>query len=523
MIPRIQTGSSFKGAGLYYLHDKRADGEQERHTKDRVAWTYALNTLENDPERVLAEMRQTAFDQPLLKMESGNRVDGRPTERTVMTVALAWSPDQAPTKTEMIEAGQSFLQHMKWQDHQVLFVAHNDTKHPHVHLIINRVHPETGMTIDDGWAKLRSQKWALAYEREHGHVYCQTREAKYGRDQRGDTRGMTYREWNLWKEISQENAIEPEHRRALEAGEWDVLKSGQREARIGFWKETGRLRKGLRGAVREEARTEFAGAWRDYGKVKEERDRAARTYDREARHAIRELRRAGNTRRVVTEVVKGPDGRTYRKRRWVESPGIEQIKKRQKAYHTRQREELWNLRKNIIEHERARFALLATPALDRLSKERMKQYENLCSQQRESKADLREHQSRGERLRGVLRRFKPEPQKPEDLTPAQTLAYKDHAKAMSRADQQFGGAKRELGRDKPPSKGVPTRRSCCSMNSRRCKTCRRSPRHLASRPGTIFNAGGSFRTCRSSRRSIRTNGSPSSPMPGFFSSSRPRT
>src|ERR1700730_12340359 len=135
MIPRIQTGSSFKGAGLYYLHDKRADGEEERLTTDRVAWTYAINTLEHDPEAVLAEMRRTAFDQPLLKRLSKNRSDGRPTEKTVMTVALAWSPLQTPTKNDMIEAGHSYLQHMGWEAHQVLFVAHNDTKHPHVHLI----------------------------------------------------------------------------------------------------------------------------------------------------------------------------------------------------------------------------------------------------------------------------------------------------------------------------------------------------------------------------------------------------
>ena len=81
-------------AGLYYLHDKKLEGETERFTTERVAWTYAINTVENEPEAVLGEMRQTSFDQPLLKMLSGNRTDGRPTETPVMTVALAWSPEQ---------------------------------------------------------------------------------------------------------------------------------------------------------------------------------------------------------------------------------------------------------------------------------------------------------------------------------------------------------------------------------------------------------------------------------------------
>jgi hypothetical protein len=54
MIPRIQTGTSFAGAGLYYLHDKKREGERERLTDERVAWTYAINTMEEEPEAVLA-------------------------------------------------------------------------------------------------------------------------------------------------------------------------------------------------------------------------------------------------------------------------------------------------------------------------------------------------------------------------------------------------------------------------------------------------------------------------------------
>ena len=77
-----------------------------------MAWTHAINTLENDPRAVFAEMRQTAFDQPYLKLMSGNRIDGRPTEKPVITIALAWSPEQQPTRKEMIEAGHSFLEHM---------------------------------------------------------------------------------------------------------------------------------------------------------------------------------------------------------------------------------------------------------------------------------------------------------------------------------------------------------------------------------------------------------------------------
>jgi len=452
MIPRIQTGSSFEGAGLYYLHDKKQEGEQERLTTDRVAWTYAINTLEEEPEAVLAEMAQTARDQSLLKHLAGKRPDGRPTERTVMTVALAWSPEQnPPDRQHMIETGHSYLQHMGWEGHQVLFVGHNDTKHPHFHMIINRVHPETGMTLDDAWSKTRAQRWALGYEREHGRIFCLAREAKYGRAEARDAPHMNYREWKAWQEIAKENAFDPEFRQALEAGEWDALKQGQKQDRIGFWKETGQLRNELRTALREAVKWEFAKEWQDYAKAKEERDGAAVLYDREARGAIRELRKQRGPRPAPRSaqskeiaVVRGPDGRTYIKRRTVESQGIEQIKERKRAYHARQREELWEIRKDIYARQKARFEELATPALAMLSKDRAEAYENICAAQRGEKAELRRDQQRGDRRQDVLGEYTQAAPQPTPLTKEQRDAYIAHALRVSSRQQQFDQAGREI-------------------------------------------------------------------------------
>jgi hypothetical protein len=52
MVPAITAGGrSFRGAALYYLHDKRQPGEAERLTTDRVAWVETLNLPTGDPER----------------------------------------------------------------------------------------------------------------------------------------------------------------------------------------------------------------------------------------------------------------------------------------------------------------------------------------------------------------------------------------------------------------------------------------------------------------------------------------
>jgi hypothetical protein len=406
MIPRIQTGNSFTGAGLYYLHDKKKDGEKVRLSTDRVAWTHAVNTLENDPEAVLAEMRQTARDQSFLKFQSGKRSDGRPTERTVMTVALAWSPEQSPSKEEMIAAGQSFLNHMHWQEHQVLYVAHSDTKHPHVHLIINRVHPEHGMTIDDAWSKIRSQKWALSYERERGRIYCLEREAKYGRDESRDSRHMTYRDWKLWQEMSQENAIDPEYKRALEAGEWEVLKDAQRDSRIVFWKETADQRKELRTALRDEVRDEFADEWAEYSVTKAERDRQAILYDREARRALRHYRKRGKLHGLHA---------------------VAQIKERQKAYHLRQREELFELRAGIAARQKERLEQISAPVLARLSADREATYKEILAGHRHERHELKQNQDHAERRRDLLSGIG-QSRSESSLSPEQLRAYLEHAR-----------------------------------------------------------------------------------------------
>ena len=66
MIAQIaKRGTSFKGAGLYYLHDKKAD------TSERVAWTENRNLMTDSPEMGLRVMAATAMDKDRLKADAG--------------------------------------------------------------------------------------------------------------------------------------------------------------------------------------------------------------------------------------------------------------------------------------------------------------------------------------------------------------------------------------------------------------------------------------------------------------------
>ncbi len=176
MIPKLTAGGkSFQGAALYYLHDKREEGEAERSTSARVAWTYALNLPTQDPDRAWRMMAHTAMTQAELKAAAGVKATGRKLEKPVMAYSLAWSPDEKPAAHEMLEAAQESLAALGLGDHQALIVCHNDTPHPHVHVLVNRVNPETGVADPGSKTRLKLSTWAEGYERSRGKILCAER------------------------------------------------------------------------------------------------------------------------------------------------------------------------------------------------------------------------------------------------------------------------------------------------------------------------------------------------------------
>ncbi|MBK9080340.1 MAG: relaxase/mobilization nuclease domain-containing protein [Hyphomicrobium sp.] len=145
------------------------------YARSRVMRGIARNS---DPERALEEMWRTAEDQPYLKMQAGVKRGGRVCEDPVKTISLSWHKDDRPDPQHMIDSADAFLKHMGWDNHQAVYVGHNDTEHRHIHIILNRIDHETGRTLDDYRERKRSQVWALAYEKEHENVRCEERELR---------------------------------------------------------------------------------------------------------------------------------------------------------------------------------------------------------------------------------------------------------------------------------------------------------------------------------------------------------
>ena len=197
MIVRIlSNGKSFAGASNYLTHDPDAQ------TNERVAWTHTLNLANDHVPSAVDEMLWTARNAELLKQEAGIRAGGRATETPVKNLSLNRAREDKPTREHMIETTQEFLRHMNWQEHQAIVVAHNDKPYAHAHVLVNCVHPETGLKLNDGIEQRRAQAWALQYERENNRIYCEQR--PLAPEQREAT--MPHNMWVAFRSAEQEFA-----------------------------------------------------------------------------------------------------------------------------------------------------------------------------------------------------------------------------------------------------------------------------------------------------------------------------
>lgn len=172
-------GASFKGAMAYYMHDK-----DSRDTSERVAWTSTRNLASDRPEVATALMVATARDADRLKAEAGIKATGRKAKAPVKTFALSWHPDEAAKldRAEMERAANGALKAIGMEDHQVVIICHRDTKHPHVHVMVNRVNPNTGKLAPTGPKENRAlDRWAYEYERDRGQIVSPNRAAKHER------------------------------------------------------------------------------------------------------------------------------------------------------------------------------------------------------------------------------------------------------------------------------------------------------------------------------------------------------
>ncbi|MCI0536993.1 MAG: relaxase/mobilization nuclease domain-containing protein [Verrucomicrobiales bacterium] len=225
MVPKVAgKGRSFVGAGLYYLHDKKAS------TSERVAFIHTENLPTRDPDKAIKCMAWSAMRQQELKARAGGSAKGRKLEQPVYCYSLSWSPGEEPSHAEMLGAAMDTVKALGLDGHEALFVVHNDEPHPHIHVIVNRVHPETGIAAKLSKDHLKLSAWAEEFERRQGQIRCEQRVENNERRRNGefvkDRDSQHAAEFHRWR---QERASRQTHRRAVESAALDARHERERE------------------------------------------------------------------------------------------------------------------------------------------------------------------------------------------------------------------------------------------------------------------------------------------------------
>jgi hypothetical protein len=83
--------------------------------------------------------------------------------KPVYHLALSCDPRDLVDRAAMERIADRVLRELKLEEHQAVIVAHGDRQHPHVHILVNRVHPETGK-VWDRWQDYPAIQRALREE-----------------------------------------------------------------------------------------------------------------------------------------------------------------------------------------------------------------------------------------------------------------------------------------------------------------------------------------------------------------------
>lgn len=171
MVPFItKGGENFRRAWLYFCHDKKAS------TNDRIGWIEFRNLMTDCPKEAWQLMEYTYKNRNRLKESAGRRPGGRSVSKPCYSYSLSWHPDECPDREEMIALADESLRVLSLDEHQAMMVCHTDEPHPHLHLIINRIQPETGITASPSHSKRKLSDLALSHEQSQGLIRCRGRE-----------------------------------------------------------------------------------------------------------------------------------------------------------------------------------------------------------------------------------------------------------------------------------------------------------------------------------------------------------
>jgi hypothetical protein len=153
MIGRVyKLGTSFKELAAYLDLER---GHLNQLGSERVAWTESRNLPTRKPQVAAILMAATASASERCR-------------KPVYHLSINFDPCDPVDRETMRRVVDRTLRDLGLTDHQTLIVAHCAREHPHVHIVVNRVHPERWTAWSNSWDYRRIEQSLRAQEAELG-------------------------------------------------------------------------------------------------------------------------------------------------------------------------------------------------------------------------------------------------------------------------------------------------------------------------------------------------------------------
>ncbi|WP_072387138.1 relaxase/mobilization nuclease domain-containing protein [Hyphomicrobium sp. CS1BSMeth3] len=147
--------NDFHALARYLVHGKPGTTPHP----ERVAWILPHNIPTDDPERAARIMQATAG------------LSAR-TRKAAYHLMIAWHEKERPTPEQMQDIAFKTLAMAGLGEHQALIMGHDDRPHRHLHMLINRVHPETGKAWHQAHDYARFDAIMRELSETHGFLYA---------------------------------------------------------------------------------------------------------------------------------------------------------------------------------------------------------------------------------------------------------------------------------------------------------------------------------------------------------------
>jgi hypothetical protein len=160
---------SFKGSALYLA------GRIKGLSPDRVEFVETRNIHTDDPRAAAALMEATASKSVRCQ---------QPAYHFMITFDPKDAEAGKVTPELKRQIAQQVIERMGLEEHQLLVYSHRDTDHPHLHFLVNRVHPEKHVAYDRHQDGKRLTGIVKELAQEHGLNILRNREyeRQLGRD-----------------------------------------------------------------------------------------------------------------------------------------------------------------------------------------------------------------------------------------------------------------------------------------------------------------------------------------------------